>query len=651
MLAFVALQLLVVNVALAWIYPEHRTIALIAVRTLDAERKAQFDSLWAEARTGHERRLCAAGADSEQGVAPDCIDWAALTAIAGDHSCSSKEMLDTVLRSDWILAVADVAAQLKEDLSRIGATGRPANVNPLIPDFQRYVENETVRAQLVNALRTSDTRLQRADPQYATRAGSNGAHFLLPRPRTDITPREYAELTLTSGAEISAIGSYAWYHLSALQKATRLGNEQLAPAERQALARAMLADEAFALHFLEDTFAAGHVAGAWGETSQRKGTHDYYNEAGLEAFTWSGGSTSAVLLGDAHMRPQDAERAGAAVRTSLAQVIDHASGRARANSLAHTPGAPSSADDFDVCKNNFLVTRKEGLRGTPEALQLVAEVLRATPIPSLGPGLGSMPRFRAEVGPFLGFAASAGVRSLGGGFVDSQTQNGWMGDFDLSARLGLGLEGVLGDAGDGLVFVSLGLRGDSASSNKISSSTRAEQAGSLGAAIPNRMGISTRLRMPYYLIPGDLLFMSPLYLASPTTYTNMAVTASNGGLIPWQTGIATPIGRFQFVLGRELGVTFNGVLQHDSLIAPASVAGGPPILVDYKSIFYDLPILEYRPWRAFDTQQSSAAIVQLYVGADVPHGVKVVSPIGAPAPPTKTVYSVGLRMLFDWRRY
>ena len=33
----------------------------------------------------------------EQGVAPDCIDWAAFTAIAGDHSCSSSSMLDSAL--------------------------------------------------------------------------------------------------------------------------------------------------------------------------------------------------------------------------------------------------------------------------------------------------------------------------------------------------------------------------------------------------------------------------------------------------------------------------------------------------------------------------------------------------------------------------
>jgi hypothetical protein len=104
----------------------------------------------------------------------------------------------------------------------------------------------------------------------------------------------------------------------------------------------MLADEAFALHFLEDTFAAGHVAGAWGDTSQRKGTHDYYNAAGLEAFLWNGSSSSIVLMGDAHMRQQDAERAATAIRTSLAQVVDVASGGRQGQAFPYTPKAPSS---------------------------------------------------------------------------------------------------------------------------------------------------------------------------------------------------------------------------------------------------------------------------------------------------------------------
>ena len=32
----------------------------------------------------------------------------------------------------------------------------------------------------INALRNSDIKLQSADPEYATRAGSNNVHFLLP---------------------------------------------------------------------------------------------------------------------------------------------------------------------------------------------------------------------------------------------------------------------------------------------------------------------------------------------------------------------------------------------------------------------------------------------------------------------------------------
>ena len=109
----------------AWVYPEHRDIAVRAVEKLDAEHKAQFDRLWGEARAGNEQRLCAQGADTQQGVAPDCIDWAAFTAIAGDHSCSSSNMLDSTLKTEWILQVADVGAQLKVDLSQIVVTARP----------------------------------------------------------------------------------------------------------------------------------------------------------------------------------------------------------------------------------------------------------------------------------------------------------------------------------------------------------------------------------------------------------------------------------------------------------------------------------------------------------------------------------------------
>jgi hypothetical protein len=634
----------------AWIYPEHRDIAVLAVEKLDPERRALFDRFWGEARTGHEQRLCAQVADSRQGLAPACIDWAAMPAIAGDHACSSQAMLATVLQSPWILQVADVAAQLKVDLGRIAVMARPElNVRSkdVVRDVQRLIEDEAMRSERANALRTSDARLQRADPGYATRAGANNAHFLLPRPQTATTAPEYARITLTPGSEINAIGVFAWFHMSALQKATRLATEQLAPAERSALARAMLADEAFALHFIEDAYAAGHVAGAWGDVSQRKGTHDYYNDSGLEAFTWNGGSTSVVLMGDAHMRPEDADRAAQAVRVSLEQLIDHAAARERPTRIPYTRAAPSEADGFDVCKTNVFPPREPELRATPEAFALAPEVLALTPVPGLGAGLGAMPRFRAEVGPFVGFAGSGEVRVINGGFDPAVTDKGWIGGADLSVRAGFGLDGVLGESGDGLVFASLGVRGDTRSSSKMAVSSPALEAAGGVSAVRSRFGISTRVRMPFYLIPGDLLLAAPLYFFDRETYTGMATAAANGGAIPWQSGWATRYGRFQFVLGRELGATFYGYGLDNTTV----VSGADPRVVEFKSILFDLPILEYRPYRAFDTRQSSAVLFQLFASAEVPKHTTVTFPAGAPSVKLQTIYSIGLRLIFDWRRY
>jgi len=218
-------------------------------------------------------------------------------------------------------------------------------------------------------------------------------------------------------------------------------------------------------------------------------------------------------------------------------------------------------------------------------------------------------------------------------------------------RAGFGLDGVMGESGDGLVFASIGYRADSPSSNQFNDATRGALGGNLSAAVPARSGISLRLRMPYYLIPGDLALASPLYFVDPQAYTQMAVAAGNGGLLRLQSGWATAFGRFQFVLGRELGVTFYGLSGDDQLLAPSTSPGGLARAVSFKSVSYELPILEYRPYRSFSTNQSSSVLVQLFAAADVPSGGSVVFPVGAPAPQLRTVWSLGLRMIFDWRYY
>jgi hypothetical protein len=74
-------------------------------------------------------------------------------------------------------------------------------------------------------------------------------------------------------------------------------------------------------------------------------------------------------------------------------------------------------------------------------------------------------------------------------------------------------------------------------------------------------------------------------------------------------------------------------------------------VVRFRSTSYELPIIDYRPYRAFSENQSSSIVFQLFGGADVPHGASVITPAGAPVPPLRTMWYLGLRMLFDWRHY
>src|SRR5262249_34088719 len=141
-------------------------------------------------------------------------------------------------------------------------------------------------AERTNVRVVGDLAFERVDPEYSTRAGSNNAHFLLPRHVDE--PDRYAGEALTG--ELNAIGLYVLFHTAALQHASG------ATGSSGPEARLALALEFFGLHFLEDAFAAGHIAGSWGNAAERKGTHDYYNEHGIDAETWNG--KSEILFGD-----------------------------------------------------------------------------------------------------------------------------------------------------------------------------------------------------------------------------------------------------------------------------------------------------------------------------------------------------------------
>ena len=74
----------------AWVYPEHRDIAVLAVLDLEPEKRKTLNKLWELARTGHEDRLPAYIVIPHLPDKPQYIDWAAWPAIGGDHSCSLR---------------------------------------------------------------------------------------------------------------------------------------------------------------------------------------------------------------------------------------------------------------------------------------------------------------------------------------------------------------------------------------------------------------------------------------------------------------------------------------------------------------------------------------------------------------------------------
>jgi hypothetical protein len=619
------LLIAVQDAAFGWIYPEHRSIMVRAIQKLEPGRRRVLASMWADARKGHESRLSENAADTGMGHSPQSLDYAAWPAIAGDHSCSSSIMLETVLNADWILKVAAVSAELEQVLS--ASTSRPARTN---------------------AVRNADLRLLRTDPEYATRAGANSVHFLLARPQPETDLDAYIKQCLEPGVELNALGAFAWYHSTALMKARLYAGLADSDSAKQQVALAALADEAFAIHFLEDIFAAGHIAGTRGDASLRKGTHDYYNEAGLEARTWDG--HSMIVHGDAWMTSTDAERTSEAVLLSLNQLIhaalgegDPAAGQARA-------GTDLLPENSNTCSLTTLPVDHR----VQAALPGLREIALTTPLPGLSRGEGELPRFRAEVGPFIGFVPAARGALLSGGFGQLQTARGATGGLELALRFGLGLDGVLNESGDGLIFLDVGFRLDAVSTQHIIEAEDVRAFGSIFAATPSRGAFTTRIRTPFWAVPFDLLLAAPfLQIWSPSSFTRMASVAANGGLLPWQSGIATSIGRFQFVLGREVGLSFYGYLKGaDKFLIPYGDPNNPSgIVADVRSFGLEFPVVEYMPFRTFSTDQSTSLVVQFYTACDIPAKVTDVYPAGGPAPSLQTVWQFGVRAAFRWRHY
>jgi len=628
-LGFAALLVLLPAPAGAWIYPEHRDIMAEALKQLPPAQQKLFAQLWTEARSGNEQRYCQDMVTGDGTTTPVCLDLAAWPAISGDHSCSPDQLISTTLPSDWILKVGDVAAKTKVGLA-----------------------NAKTRDAALNVWAVSNLGLQAADPEYLTRADANNGHFLLPRKSNELD--EYLGDILAEGIEPSALGLYIHYHLGALRLAQQWAAAR-EPAERAALARKVLATEAFAIHFLEDIFSSGHVTGTWGSAAERKGTHDYYCEWGIDTSSWYG--TPMILFGDAHMRPQDLKRASGVVALSLGQVFDATqSGSATAGAVATIdPTVANGAAAYDSCK----ATVQAHSTVTPKTLAAVQPVVEKTTVPSRGKDDVHVPHFRQEIGPFVGFSGDLTGGFEFGGYQSGNADARWFGGAEIEFRFGVGLEALTGSTGAGQAFLGIGY--SYATPQDGPSGSNFAQAGV--PVVPAKRGITVRLRVPFYIIPFDLLLAAPiLSWASPSTLVNMGIWAASGGLLRYERAFITPIGAFQFLIGREVAATFYGYggdrVDTIGVIAPGATVPYNSDLgfISYRVLSFDFPTFEYRPLREYSTNQALTFAVMFGWGVEFPNQVRYVSKLNVPAatgptPDLAPGWFIYMRIHFDARYY
>ncbi|MFY8004652.1 MAG: hypothetical protein ACOVNR_07400, partial [Chitinophagaceae bacterium] len=467
--------------AIAWVYPEHRLIFLKSLQNLDSHHQQLLTRYWNEVRLGNEHRLTAHFFVANQPTKITQLDYASWPAIAGDHSCSPKEMLTTILSADWILSVANIAEQLQQKLI-------------VSSDISKHN----------NVLHKSDMQLLRSDENYLSRAGANNVHFSLPRSSSEIKFDEYVSSVLAKGSPLNSIGIYVYFHHKALEHAYLYAQESTSLSLKKELITAALAEEAFAIHFLQDAFASGHAVDSWGNAAELKGTHDFYNEQGVELQMWNG--ERMVFMGDAYLNSKNEGYVAKVVQQSVVQLLSTASGSYFSNAVpANFNSYYPNIDSFNVC-NNLLMPATNFYDSNTKS------ILQQTAIPALINGKGVLPRYRSELGAFLGVSASLIGESMSGGFDQNQQKNGTVGGLEAGLRVGVGLDGVLSSSGDGLAFIQFSWKETSASSHKIVNTSNILNTTSLTSVIPARSAYSLRLRMPFYIIPGDLLIASPILM-------------------------------------------------------------------------------------------------------------------------------------------
>jgi hypothetical protein len=578
-LAF-ALASLTPSSARAWLFEEHANIGRNATHQMPATEAAVFDRLWvamAQSSSAARERFCPVGSGLGQARgAPThnrtwaCVDFGAMPAAGGDHSCSPDDLWDTLTRQTWFRAVYADAAETERLLN---------------------VKNATAISK-DDAWHQGNLILGDDDPEYLSRAAKNNAHFVLARGDEDSLPT-FMNRAVGAGAPLNATAAYSIHHLAALATAAVWATRSPSDPDYLVLARDVLTSEAFALHFLEDSFSAGHFVGLLsagnGTLPERAGTHDYYCQYCLAARSWAGTSYAAYC--DAFMKDRtalsDLEMASAAVVASLEAVLDVAAG----NPL---PSGVRVEDDVlrneNVCNDVYVSAGASlAVRG---AIPAITGALTMTPEPYREEP--ALPHFRSEFGALLrGAAAGRGSATFGDDISGANPST----RFQFATQVGLGFggaaEGLTTHTTDGVFYVE---------GNILAYGQDYSSRGCLTCTSPPpRFGWGIRARLPFWLIPGDLFVGAVLLLGTDQdALLKMAIKAAQGSLW-WRFEKVRPLGQaltLQIVAGREAALF-------------TSESPEQPPFTSFHMTELELPLVELRTKHLFSDRLGSDALLQL----------------------------------------
>lgn len=279
--------------ARAWYFPEHAELTRLALRDYapasatraiqSVVRDAYYDGLdlCPEATT-------ALHALETSGDAVTCIPYGALPAIAADHANTVVDLratLSTPIHRLWPASNAVLGALLtkaaKDTWESFQDSAPTDVVRGWTADIARQRSSRGARPPATlsprDYVRSLDVALFSIDSQYVSRAKNAKTHFHDPTSTIEVTLAQAAVGDLDN-----ALAQALAHHARSLQLAARSRIEPDALAKRAQRTEALL-EHAFAVHFIEDGLASGHIVTdpAVAVDQRRAQRHDYFNRQGV----------------------------------------------------------------------------------------------------------------------------------------------------------------------------------------------------------------------------------------------------------------------------------------------------------------------------------------------------------------------------------